>query len=335
MKAIQFDTFGEPTDVLNVVDQPMPEPGPGEVRVRMILSPINPSDLLVTRGRYGVLPELPATPGFEGVGVVDAVGSGLASATMKRICGSKRVVVLNQAGGNWAEYAIVPALRIVPAPSDLPDEQIASFFVNPATAYAMTREVLNVPSGEWLLQSAANSALGRMIIRLGRHAGFRTINVVRRRGAAEEIADLKPNAVVVTEDGPIVDQVQQITGGRGVRFAIDPVGGAIGSDVFSCLDNDGRMLVYGLLSNEPIQFDPRAMIAGKRIIEGFWLGHFTQQQSKLKLLGLFRTLFGMIRDGVLDTPVGQTFPLDRIGEAVVEAERIGREGKTYLRCGSE
>ena len=110
----------------------MPEPGPGEVRVRMIASPINPSDLLVVRGRYGVLPRLPATPGFEGVGVVDKAGPGL----LGRWVEGKRVAVINSAGGNWAEYAVIPARQARPIPADIPDEQAATFFVNPATVLA-------------------------------------------------------------------------------------------------------------------------------------------------------------------------------------------------------
>src|SRR3954462_15260879 len=104
MKALVFDRFGEPADVLRVQEVRTPEPGPGEVRVRMIASPINPSDLLVVRGRYGVLPRLPATPGFEGVGVVDRVGPGLLGHMVK----DKRVTVINSAGGNWAEYVTIP-----------------------------------------------------------------------------------------------------------------------------------------------------------------------------------------------------------------------------------
>src|SRR3954451_21594806 len=192
MKAIVFEEFGEPAEVLRIRDVPVPVPGPGEVRVRMIATPVNPSDLLVVRGRYGVLPRLPATPGFEGVGVVDQVGPGL----LGRLVKGKRGTVINGAGGNWAEYAVIPARQGRPAASDRPDEQVASFFVNPASVQAMARHVLRVPKGEWLLQSAAGSALGRMMIKLGRHDGFRTINVVRRREAMAELSALGADAVI-------------------------------------------------------------------------------------------------------------------------------------------
>src|SRR5512135_1968089 len=227
MKAIVFDQFGEPAEVLRVRDVPVPEPGPGEVRVRMIASPVNPSDLLVIRGRYGVLPTLPSTPGFEGVGIVEAAGPGL----LGRLVRGKRVAVLNPKGGNWAESVVIPARQARPVAADIPDEQAASFFVNPATALAMVRHVLKVPRGAWLLQSAAGSQLGRMIIRLARHDGIRTANVV-----------------IASSDGPIEAQVRQVVGAEGVAYALDPVGGDTGTGIFNALAAGGRLLVYGTLS---------------------------------------------------------------------------------------
>src|SRR5947209_17945247 len=147
MKAAVVDSWGDPEKVLQVRDLPVPVAGPGQVRVRMLASPINPSDLLMIRGEHGHQPPLPATPGFEGVGVVEE-GHGLLAWRVK----GKRVAVLNGAGGNWAEQVVIPARQAVPVPDDLSDEQAATFFVNPASALAMTRHVLRVPPGAWLLQ---------------------------------------------------------------------------------------------------------------------------------------------------------------------------------------
>src|SRR6516164_3497548 len=134
--AIVFDRFGDPAEVLHVAQVPVRDPGRNEVRVRMLASPINPSDLMVVRGQYGRLPKLPATPGFEGAGVVEAVGSGIL-ARLRGLAPGKRVAVLNGAGGNWQQTVVVPVRQVVPVPADLPDEQVATFFVNPASALVM------------------------------------------------------------------------------------------------------------------------------------------------------------------------------------------------------
>jgi NADPH:quinone reductase-like Zn-dependent oxidoreductase len=327
MKAAVFEKFGDPHEVLRVRDVPEPHPGPGEVRVRMILSPVNPSDLLVVRGRYGVLPSLPATPGFEGVGVVDEVGPGL----LGRLVQGKRVVAINGAGGNWAEYAVIPWRQARPLPADIPDEQAAAYFVNPATVLALARHVLKVRRGDWLLQSAAGSTLGRMMIKLGRHDGFKTLNVVRRREAVDELRALGGDAVISSADGPIDEQVRQIVGGEGVKYAIDPVGGETGTAVFRSLALDGRLVLYGTLSDEPIQVDPRLIISGKRSVEGFWLGHWMRERSILAALMLFREIASMIRQSVLSSEIGRVYPLEEIPEAAKQADAVARHGKVLVR----
>src|SRR5690242_13286518 len=118
--AIVFEQFGDPAEVLHVGQVPLREPGRNEVRVRMLASPINPSDLLTVRGQYGRLPKLPATPGFEGAGVVEAVGGGLL-ARLRGLAPGRRVAVLNGAGGNWQQTVVLPVRQVVPVPADLPD----------------------------------------------------------------------------------------------------------------------------------------------------------------------------------------------------------------------
>lgn len=333
MKAVVYEQFGEPAEVLAVRELPTPEPQRGEVLVRMIAAPINPSDLMSIRGEYARLPELPATPGYEGVGVVEASGGGLLAGFLK----GKRVAVGHRAGGTWAERCVVPAKQVVPLSKGVPDEQGAMFFVNPVTAFAMTRRVLNVPPGEWLLQTAAGSALGRMVMRIGRRYGFRTLNVVRR---AEQISELKAaggDAFVhfhPQEHPPerLREEVSRAIGDdSGVKYAIDPVAGATGSAAAHCLGPGGRLLVFGSLSGEPLSFSPRALITPGAAIEGFWLTNHLNSLSLPAKLRLVKQVGRLVRDNVLTSEVGESLELDQIAAAVAAAESSGRSGKVLLR----
>jgi NADPH:quinone reductase-like Zn-dependent oxidoreductase len=329
MKAVVCERFGDPEQVLQVrTDLPIPEPGKGQVRVRMIASPVNPSDLMTVRGVYGRRPELPFTPGYEGVGVVEA-GSGFMA---RRVMG-RRVAVLNGGAtrGNWAEHVIIPARQAVPVSANLTDEQAATFFVNPATALVMTRYVLRVPKGAWLMQTAAGSALGRMVIRLGHYYGFRTLNVVRRREQIDELRRLGGTAVIATADGTITEQVAKATGGEPVRHALDCVGGATAADAAKAIGRDGRLLFYGTLGDDPMTLDTRELMKGQKRVEGFWLSEWAKDQGMLSMLLLFRKLNKLIASGVLATEIGPTFPLDGVKDAVREATKVGRQGKVLLR----
>jgi NADPH:quinone reductase len=327
MKAVVFEGFGDPAEVLQVRELPTPEPGPGQVRVRMRAAPINPSDLLYVRGEYGRRPKLPATPGFEGAGLVEAAGPGL----LGRLRTGRRVAVLHGEGGTWQEQVIMPARQVVPVPASVPDEHAASFFVNPASALVMTRSILKIPRGAWLLQTAAGSALGRMVIRLGQTYGFRSINVVRRKEQAEELRRLGGDATISTNEESIEERVRTITQGEGVPFALDAVGGATGSAVVKALGRGGRMLVYGTLAGEPLSVDPRVLLTGQKRVEGFWLSEWVKDQGVVTMLALFRRIKRLLAQGVLNTEIGSTFPLDDIKSAVQAAAASGRHGKILLR----
>ena len=333
MKSIRFAKAGEPAQVLAVEDQPDPEPGPGEARVRIIASPINPSDLLFVRGVYsGVQPHFPAPVGFEGVGVVDALGPDVHGRGV-----GERVVALNGQGGNWADYAVLSAGDLLAVPDDLPDEQAATFVINPASAILMLHHVLAIPRGEWLLQSAAGGELGRMIIRLAKHDGIRTINVVRRRESVPELKRLGADAVVVSTEGPIDEQVRRVVGQRGVNYAIDPVVGETGTEMFQALSEDGHMLVYGSLSGEPIRVgaDPRYILSGRRMLEVYWLGYWLRRLDETARRQLMQDIVALLREFVLVTSPGRTYPLEAIKNAVKAAEATGRDGKVLLRPGSK
>jgi NADPH2:quinone reductase len=329
VKRVVFNRVGAPAEVLRIEDDvPAPQPKPGEVLVRMLASPINPSDLMYIAGNYGIAPTLPATPGFEGVGVVEATGGG----ALGWLRNGKRVAVLNDRLGNWAEYTVAKARQVIPVPDYLSDDQAATFFVNPATALIMTRSILRIPPGEWLMQSAAGSALGQMVIRLGKKYGFRTLNIVRRREQVEELKKLGADAVIVESDGPLKDQVRSLAP-EGVRFAIDPVGGKTASEVIAALAPGGRCLLYGSLSDDAATVHPRVMISGSIEVSGFWLGSWFKKQSVLTMLRLIRRVKSMMRHGVLQTNFTATYPLEEIKKAVEHAAAPGKGGKVLLRIG--
>ena len=332
MKAIVFEKFGEPADVLKLQDVPEPEPAPGQVLVRMIASPINPSDMMYIRGVYGQKPELPATPGFEGVGVVESTGGGLLGKTLV----GKRVVVLNRSRGNWQQKTVVSAKQAIPVSISLTDKQAATFFVNPMTAWVMTREVLKVPKNQWLLQTAANSALGKMVVNLGRTYGFRTINIVRRREQAAEIESDQSRAIVFDAAKDSGDElsakISKIVGTDGLRFAIDPVGGPTTSVLIRNMGLRGRLLVFGSLADEEtIQFSSRTLITSNASVEGFWLSNYMAQQNLFRKLLLIRRVSKQIQAGPLASKIGSTHMLDEFVDAVKAAETPGRAGKVLIK----
>lgn len=325
MQAVVFDRCGDPGEVLQVREVPALSPRRGEVLVRMIASPINPSDLMYIRGTYSIKPTFPATPGFEGVGVVEASGGGLLGRYRK----GKRVAVINDRIGNWGEYTLTTARQVVPVPPDFPDDQAASFFVNPATVIAMTQEILKIPQGDTLLQTAAGSALGKMVIRFSKLKGFRTINVVRRREQVDELLRLGAEHVLVEGDGPLPEQIKRLQ--VGVRFAIDPVGGETGTQAAACLAKGGHMLVFGALSGEPTRIDPRFLISTGARVEGFWLGNWARSQSVFKMLKLFKEVRFLMREGIATTEIAKTYTLDQVNAAVKHAALAGKGGKILLR----
>lgn len=324
-RAIRFSAFGEPADVLRIEELPAPVPGPGEVVVRLRARPVNPSDLSLIRGRYGELPPLPATPGLEGAGVVESVGDGVDS-----VAPGRRVVPLALAPGAWAERLVVPATRLVTVPEEVGDEAACQLAVNPLTAWVMLVEELDLRPGEWLLQDAAGSTLGRVVLQLARARGFRTINVVRREEQAEELRALGADEVIVSGRGDLEARVREITGGAGATKAIDAVGGQVGGMLARALAPRGVLLTYGRLSQEPLPLDTGAQIFRGSTVRGFWLTRWFTEGSPHHVQQTVATVLRLMAEGVIDPPVAARYDLADVREAVAHAERPGRSGKVIL-----
>ena len=324
MKAAVFRRPGEPADVLAIEDIAMPVPGPGQVLVRMLASPVNPADLLIVRGRHLTKPAFPASPGVEGVGVVEKSGGGFLA---NRLVG-KRVATIGV--GAWRQFHVVEAKQAIPVPASLSDEQAAMYFVNPATARLLTE---GLPRGAWLVQSAGASAVGRLVVRLGKLEGFRTFSVVRRPEQAEELRKLGADVVALeTDDVPAA--FAQASGGAQAVRALDPVGGAVFGHLCECLAPGGLMRVYGSLSAAPAALPTRGMVNNVWRVEGFQLKRAMDAKNLLGKLAVLRRLGRMAAAGLMDTPLAATFPLEDVHAALQAAEAPGRNGKVILRIGT-
>lgn len=351
MKSARLTALTDDPADIRVVEVPRPEPGPGQVRVRMRLAPVNPSDLNFVRGTYRAAlermvwnhgsaqvwfdparrnpcPEPPYALGGEGLGVVDACGSGLLA---RRLSGRRVAVAGVPPNGTWQEYVVVDARRAVPLPERIDDEQGAMFFVNPITAVVLVNEVLRVRRGEWVLMTAAGSSLAQGIVRLGRRAGFRTLCVVRSGAGVEALRALGADAVVATDRDDLVSEVARITAGAGVPHALDCVGGEVAGQVVRCLGPGGHLVLYGTLANAPVAVPSRDLMMPMTRVSGFLLPTWLAGQSPLKLLGILRSVRRLIADGVFHAPVAQTYPLERVAEAVAASLQPGRPGKILLR----
>jgi NADPH:quinone reductase-like Zn-dependent oxidoreductase len=194
----------------------------------------------------------------------------------------------------------------------------------------MTREVLKVPGDQWLLVTAAGSALGKSVVRLGKLFGFKTLCVVRSDSNSDALRELGADAIVETSHQDLVQSVSDITSGQGVGYAIDCVGGELTANVVRCLGLRGRLLVYGTLANSPVSVPLRDLMMPGAEISGFLLPNWLAAQSPLRLLGVLRTVRRLMARGLFDTEVTETFGLDKVSDAIAAATRPGRTGKVML-----
>ena len=332
MRSVVADTLGEPSEVLHLHARPIPEPSAGQVRIRVAAVPVHASDLHTVRGRYGFTPEFPTVPGIESVGVIDELGSGADGLTV-----GQRVITVG-VRGTWQEYLVADADRVLPVPAGMSSSTAAQLLSNPLTAVILTGDELDVRPGEWLLQTAAGSTVGQSVIQLGAHVGFKTLNVVRRRSAVEDILALGGTAVICTEDEDLRERVADIAGHDGVSKAIDCVSGQVGADVSRALAPQGELVVYGALSTHR-QTDPdkltipifaRSLIYETKTVRGFWLFRWFTETPKDRMAAAIDRTLQLADSGALRVPEGQPIPVEKFSEAVYLAEAPAHGSKPLL-----
>jgi NADPH:quinone reductase-like Zn-dependent oxidoreductase len=332
MKALIFRETGEPKSVVKLAEIPTPPVAAGEALVRVLLSPIHPSDLHMVRGRYGYQPELPASPGIEGVGMVEAVGPGVQGP----IVGTR--VVFVRTWNTWCEQIVCPVDRLVPVPEGLDDSAAAISYTNPLTAWALTMASHHLQEGDWLLQTAAASSVGKLVLQLAQQYRFKTINVIRRREQETVIRNLGGNEVICTDDEDLRARLQELTAGKGVERAIDCVAGELGAEIARNLAPAGTMLVYGALSShrqtDPAKFTmplfaPR-LIYSTATVRGWWLPRWVDSQPLAEARAAASDLLTMLSNGALTPPATVRYSLKDFQEAVLLADGEAGQQKVLL-----
>lgn len=323
MRALIHHSFGDPAQVLGVEDVETPQPGPGEVLVRTVLSPIHNHDLWTVRGTYGFKPELPARAGTEAVGVVEAVGEGVTG-----FAAGQRVATGGSFGA-WAEFFVAEAGALIPVPEGLSDEVAAQLVAMPFSAISLL-DFLQLNEGDWLVQNAANGAVGRLLAQLAAARGINVIGLVRRSSGVRELASQGIERVVATDDEGWREQVAQLTGGAPIVVGVDSVGGQASGDVLSLLAENGTLVVFGAMASATMQIGSGDVIFKQATVKGFWGSKVSATMPAAKRGELFGELLQRIGSGALTLPVEATYSFDDISAAAA-ANTEPRVGKVLLR----
>src|SRR5438445_7422055 len=323
MKQAVLDKYGPPEEGLRCADVPdVGAPGAGEVVFEVLAFPINPADISFCRGTYRLKPELPATPGAEGVGRVGAVGAGVSHVKPGDL-------VINLQRENWAERRRVRGDDVIAISPDLDPRQAAMLRINPPTALLLLSDVVDLKPGDWVIQNVANSAVGRLVIRLARALSIRTMNVVRRDSLFDELKALGADACVV--DGPdLAEAVKAKTGGAPIRLALDAVSGQATARLSACLAEGGVVVNYGSMSGEDPVMSRAGLIGGGQKLVGFILGRGLATRSLEQVRGIYAELGRQVKEGYLSAPVEKVYPIEEVKAALAHAQRGARSGKILV-----
>ena len=323
MKSVVFDEFGSPGKVLRVEERPVPEPGAGQVRVRMLLSPIHNHDLMIVTGHYGYKPPLPHVPGTEALGIVDKLGDGVTNLKVgQRVTGG--------ASAAWADYYLAIAQSLAPLPDGIDDGTACQLVSMPVSAFRLLIE-LEVKPGDWIVQNAANGAVGKMLAKLAAEKGVRVLNLVRRDEAIAELAAEGIGDAISTANEDWRDRARALSGGAPIIRALDSIGGRASDDLMDLVAEEGWLISFGALSGRPLQVSPENLLFKQAIVKGFWAAKPSRIVTPEQIRGAIGDFIRRAAAGTLKLPIAEVFDLAVAARAAEAHNETGRPGKIALR----
>jgi NADPH:quinone reductase-like Zn-dependent oxidoreductase len=326
MRQLQFMAHGEPSDVieLNMVSEPAL--GQEDVLISMEAAPLNPSDSLFVRGTYGVRPAFPSSVGAEGVGRVAKIGSKVDVA----LRGKRVLIVPTYEQGTWADQVVAPVRNLVPMSDKADPLQLSMIGINPATAYLLLNRYVSLMPGDWIGQTAANAAMGQYVIALAKLAGVKTLNVVRREEAAEQVRQWGGDRVVIQGDNLHKD-IEAALDGKKLSLALDTVGGASVGELAKSLKPGGSIVLYAMQSGQFPAMPPKEFIYRGLSLHGFWLINWIRNAPRTEIEEIYQKLGDLVADGSLSATVERVYPLDQFKEAFKQSSKSNRSGKILFK----
>ena len=318
MRAVYIENFGAP-DVLRQTVLPVPEPGPGEVLIKVATAGVLYNDIMVRTGWHPKAPSLPIVPGCEVVGVVKDIGSGVASDIA-----DKRVAANIPCGG-YAEWAVAPANMLLALPDDISDHEAPALLVNAPTALVMLEEA-SIQAGQSVLINAAAGGVGSLLAASCRAMGAKPVIGSSSTAKVNLVSAYTDVAIDYFQSDWSV-QVIAASGGSGVDIVFDSVGGDIGTKSLSCLRPGGMMVQYGLASRKPTQVDSFDVISKGLRYVGFGLPHYPKE----RWFAGSRKALEFKRKGLISLAPGHIYPLTDVAEAHAALERRETTGKIILK----
>lgn len=317
MYALQLSTFGEPSEVIELVNLPDPEPPKAnEVLIGMEYAPINNSNLLVARGWYAVLPSLPTGAGSEGVGRVLAVGKGVHHLNV-----GDRVLV-PYPSPSWREQIVVPAADLFALPQNVDPQQLAMASVNPSTGVLLLSEFATLSPGDWVIQNAGNSGVGRAVIAFAKDRGLRTVSLVRRQELIDDLITAGSDVVLLDGAG-VAAQVAEATGNTKIAVGFEAVGGEAALSVTGSVAPGGTVVVYSSITGQPQFVSVIDTVFRDVTIRGLWIDNPAVRNSP-HFQEAIKTGVRLIAEGKLHVPVAATYALSEVKQALAHFQRGGK-----------
>jgi NADPH:quinone reductase-like Zn-dependent oxidoreductase len=330
VKIVRFHRLGSP-EVLQLDELPLPEPATGEIRLRVKAIGLNRAETYFRQDRFILTPKLPSRIGYEASGIVEAVGLGVDSSWLGKTASTVPAFPAD-VYGVYGEVAIVPANAISEYPASLSYEEGASIWMQYITAYGALIHEGNLTKGDFVIITAASSSVGLAAIEIAKIQGATSIAATRKATKKTELLALGADHVIVTDEEDLRERVRAITGGRGARIILDPIGGKGLCALADAAAPSGIIFEYGILADDATPY-PLSVALGKHLtIKAYSLFEVVSNPNEFpaEFLKTKKFIFEHLASGDLKPVISRRFPLSNIVEAHRYMESNAQIGKIVV-----